>query len=422
VTAEHAVAVAAIDGLASAECGVASVVRWFFEGIDAIAGLVPALDEAPWDLHAISPRISDSSASYSTSVQQRVEEVCGKHGGRFLWLDNDNDADLADVWSHDDPTRWDAMSASLAREVAGLCTRYAKVTLLVHGVMLADVRSYVPDLANLQVVYVTHSLGRAFTDGTADHRTAMENKAFPAMARHPLDRIGYIGPFFHDVLRTRYGLRAADLVPFLNGIPATATRPADTRPPDGGNPGIPEGRRLMFSWGRCHPQKGFDVLIPAFTRFRRQDRNRDWHLVALMPQGLTDPAYRATIDTLLADAVPGSVTAVTSFDPQLPLSVLARPDLEVVVFASRFEGAPLSVLEALAYGHADLRLLWHDTPSVAQFLDGQTGGTPFPRLDVDVLAEALGAVAEGTVGIGGTRPPSFEESTARGLRESLRWW
>ncbi len=424
--APHALVVAAIDGLATAECGVASVVDWFFECVDEIADRVPRLRRRDWALYAISPTISSRSADYAPDVHRLVSTACQARDGRFIWLDNSNRASLTDVWAHADPAQWERMCQLLADEVARLCDRHAKVTLLVHGVMLADVRSYLPNMANLQIVYITHSLGRAFADGTSKNRIAMEERAFPAMRDHPLDRVGYIGPYFHDLLRYEYELGPRMLVPFVNGIPDKPTRfGASTVVPSDEylwERGIPKNRRLLFSWGRCHAQKGFDVLIPAFGEFLDRVDDQSWHLVALMPQGLTDPAYRKRIDALVAAAPPGSITAITSFDPQLPLHVLASRALEVAVFTSRFEGAPLSVLEAQAFGHADLRLVWHDTPSLGQFLDQQAGAFRCAALTVDEVAQALVLAAEARTGIGAVRPDSFESNTAVGLREALWWW
>lgn len=421
----NALVVAAIDGLATLECGVGTVVDWFFECVDDIAAAVPSLRARPWSLYAISPKVSVTSPDYSPDQHQSITTTCAAHGGQFRWLDNTNSAGLGDMWSHDDPAQWERMCALLAAEVVELCQRHEKVTVLVHGVMLANVRAHAPSVANLQIIYITHSLGRAFTDATSKARMAMDTRAFAAMGQNPLDRVGYIGTYFRDLLREEYGLKHDKLTPFVNAVPRR--RRVNLPDEQAGREhlrrvGVPDGRRLIFSWGRCHPQKGFDVLIPAFYQFLQRPGNNDWHLVVLMPQGLTDPRYRRTITDLLAAGPLGSVTAVTTFDQQLPLHMLRNHALEIVAFASRFEGAPLSVLETLAFARPGVRAVWNDTPSLAQFLAGRPGAVSSPKSGADELAEALETAAAMPTGIGVGHIETFEETAAYGLRDVLSWW
>jgi hypothetical protein len=119
---------------------------------------------------------------------------------------------------------------------------------------------------------------------------------------------------------------------------------------------------------------------------------------------------------------PGSWTLIEAFDPLLPQRLLRDAAVEVVVFASRFEGAPLTVLEALRFGHRDLRIAWHDIPAISQFLGGREGCHSFPVLTVSETAAALLAATQETTGKGIDSFPSFAHNTAAGLKETLSWW
>ncbi|MYS92338.1 MULTISPECIES: glycosyltransferase [Streptomyces] len=422
-----ALVVTSIDGLATVECGIASVVHWFFEEIDAIVEKVPRLLRQDWSLYAISPRIDAACSDFSPRVHALVSSACAEHGGEFLWAEVDDPSSLRAVWSLGDPRRWERMCASVAGQVRALAERHDQVTVLAHGIMLAPLRDCLRDLDRVQIVFVPHTLGPVFQDQVVSDRAVFEKRGFDAMAEFAQDRIGCIGPYFEEILRTGYGRTSAQLAPFVNGIPAGSFRfpaevPAARRREHLERAGVPLDKRLVFSWGRCAWQKGFDALIPAWSDFRERSSD-DWHCVLLMPQEVSAPEYVALLDEQLAHVPSGSCTVIRRFDPLLPYYLLREEALEIVVFASRFEGAPLSLLETLRFGSPGLRIAWHDIPSLAQFLQGAGPTFRFGSLErADMVESLLRARDSEGVTLPESRVQSFADNTARGLRDVLRWW
>ncbi|MDQ6876379.1 MAG: glycosyltransferase, partial [Candidatus Dormibacteraeota bacterium] len=104
--------------------------------------------------------------------------------------------------------------------------------------------------------------------------------------------------------------------------------------------GVPADGRLVVSVGRLHQQKGHRDLIAAFTALARRDG--DLHLV-IVGEGEEERALRAQADEA---GVADHVHLLGSRDdvPRL----LAAGD--VFAFASRFEGLPFSLVEAMAGG------------------------------------------------------------------------
>ncbi|MCD9878943.1 glycosyltransferase [Streptomyces guryensis] len=423
---KNAIAVASIDGLATLESGIASVVHWFFEEFNDIRAQTPALQRSDWTLYALSPQIDVSSPDFSPTVHGIVSSVCKTYGGSFEWFPVADSSSLRAVWSLDQPHRWEEMCQALAASVRQLCARHDQVTVLVHGIMLTALRSYLPDVDNVQVVFVAHSLGRVFEDKASDHRTRFEDRAFADMARFPQDRIGYIGSYFQGILTERYGRTAEQLVPLINGIPRNSFRfPPDTTSTERkdylSRHGIPMEKNLIFSWGRCTGQKGFDTLIPAYRKLLH-DISNDWHLVLLMPQEVSPPEYVALLDDQLEELPVGSYTAIRNFDGTLPYYLLREQVLKVVVFASRFEGAPLSVLEALQFGHPNLTFVWHDIPSISQFLGNLQESFPFPSLEPRHIADALLRATRADQVNGERVCDGFSTNTSAGLQSVLEWW
>lgn len=420
-----AIAVASIDGLATLECGIASIVHWFFEEFEEIRARSTALGGASWSLYALSPRIDESSPDFSATVHDIVSARCEAHGGRFEWFPVPDSSSLRSVWSLGDARRWDEMCVSLAATVRKLCAEHEQVTVIVHGIMLTALRHYLMDVPNVQVVFIAHSLGRVFADKASENRTRFEDGGFAAMAQFPQDRIGYIGPYFKDILVDGYGRQEEQLAPFINAMPDSSFRfPADIPESERrdylATRGIPLDRKLLFSWGRCTGQKGFDALIPGYAEFLAKV-TEPWHLVLLMPQEVSPPDYVALLDELLHTLPASSYTVIREFDAKVPYYLLRDEMLQIAVFSSRFEGAPLSLLEALAFGHDGLRIAWHDIPSMRQFLD-EGDSFPFASLEAKDIGDALLRAASSpgrsrTVEVG-----TFSGNTAAGLDEVLKWW
>jgi glycosyltransferase involved in cell wall biosynthesis len=424
----NALVVTSIDGLATLECGIASIVHWFFEEIELIEQRVPQLQTPDWSLYALCPEIDRASSDYSEEVYRIVSEACIAREGGFRWFPVVDATNLRSVWSLDKPERWNNMCSALADEIRELSHQHEQVTVLVHGVMLTAVREYIEDLNNVQVVFIAHSLGRVFEDKASSSRAIFEDRGFQAMAKHTQDRVGYIGEYFQNILTDRYGRTESQLAPFINGLPESSFR-FPLKPTDEerisylAQAGVPLGKKLMFSWGRCTGQKGYDVLIPALREFYADSVSADWHTVLLMPQEVSPPEYIELLDQQLQSLPQGSVTVLRAFDALLPYYLLQDDALSMVVFASRFEGAPLTLLETLRYGDSDLRVVWHDIPSMRQFL-GNAGKTfDFSTLQPSEVVEALrqardesdGPLLTASVG-------SFSENTSEGLASVLQWW
>jgi glycosyltransferase involved in cell wall biosynthesis len=171
------------------------------------------------------------------------------------------------------------------------------------------------------------------------------------------------------------------------------------------------------------PQKGFDVLIPAFGAFlsRRADP-RDWHLVLLAPREVAASEYVATLHEQLGHLPAGSYTLIERFDPLLPFRILQSRALEICVFASRFEAGPLTLIEALTFGHEEVSIVWHDIPPMRHLLREQPKTFGFSPLQPDEMAEAMLQAADQGGGIVKSNVVEFAASMSEGLAAALSWW
>ncbi|GGV37484.1 glycosyltransferase [Streptomyces spectabilis] len=422
---DAALVVVSIDGLSSLKCGIGCVVHWFFEAIDEIVASTAELRHDNWSLHALSPRLDPASDDYASDIVADVATACGRYRGDFRWFDVTDNSSLKNVWSLDDVDRWRAMCESAAAEIRGLAEGRSRVTVLAHGTMFATLRSHLAAWPNVQLIYMTHTLGRVFLDANSRNRTSYEDEGFALMRTATRDRIGFVGTYYRDVLLTEYDRREQDLVPFQNAVYIRSRRFGELAGAGaGGDLGpVPGDKRLVFSWGRCVPQKGFDVVIPAFGAFlRERDDAEDWHLVLLAPQEVAAAEYVASLREQLRELPPGSYTFVEHFEPLLPFRILASPALEICVFASRFEAGPLTLIEALAFGHEDVSIAWHDIPPMRHLLRDQPKTFGFAPLRAREMAEAMLRAADDGGGIVKGSVIDFATSMSAGLSASLSWW
>lgn len=143
-------------------------------------------------------------------------------------------------------------------------------------------------------------------------------------------------------------------------------------------PEIDAKRQLMLlSVGRLDPYKGFDVVLRAFARVRCAFP--DWKLV-ILGEGPERSVLESLSDQLgLQDVVqmPGTVS-----DPEVWMAQAG-----LVVQASRFEGFPNVLLEAMGMGAAVISSNCRSGPSdiIADGINGRL----VPVNDVDTLAQAM---------------------------------
>jgi glycosyltransferase involved in cell wall biosynthesis len=135
--------------------------------------------------------------------------------------------------------------------------------------------------------------------------------------------------------------------------------------------------RTLVAMGRLVHQKGFDLLLDAFSRIG--PLHPDWSLTIVGGGPLRD-ALQSQIEALELTGVVHLAGALAD-----PSPVLCAADL--FVFPSRYEGFGLALAEAMACG---LPVVSFDCPEgPAQIIRNGVDGVLVPREDVAALASAL---------------------------------
>lgn len=158
---------------------------------------------------------------------------------------------------------------------------------------------------------------------------------------------------------------------------------AVTWPLSGQEPRISPGalrqseRRVLLAVGRLQAQKGFDWLVEAFSKLA--DKHFDWDLVIL-----GEGPLRATLDKQVLESGLGR----RIFLPGLAGNVGEwYENADLFVMSSRFEGFPMTLVEAMAHGLA------------AVSFDCDTGPRDIIRHELDGLLVSPGNVTELTAAL-----------------------
>jgi glycosyltransferase involved in cell wall biosynthesis len=160
----------------------------------------------------------------------------------------------------------------------------------------------------------------------------------------------------------------ACVIPNPIDLPRLPKRTADS---------LPAGKRSIIGMGRLAPEKGFDLLLQAFSRIAAM--HPDWSL-KIMGEGPLREALQTQAEAL------GIASRVEWMGwQQDPFSVLREADL--FVFSSRFEGFGNALCEAMACG---LPVISFDCPSgPREIIRNGVDGALVPPENVTELAATM---------------------------------
>src|SRR3989344_8813479 len=133
-------------------------------------------------------------------------------------------------------------------------------------------------MKNLNIIWIPHSLGKIFEDEYSNkERIEFEESSINSIMESNNDYVGYIGDFFRKILNECYFIPDNKLISLRNGLYENSYRYNESYNHKNylmNKYKIPKNKKLIFSWGRCVYQKGFDILIPSIKEFL--DNNLDY--------------------------------------------------------------------------------------------------------------------------------------------------
>lgn len=373
---DFALVVISFDGIASMYSGVGVVVNFFFEGYDEIRTRA-GLDHV--DLYAAASFIKKDSPDFNHDIYRAVSEKCAQHGGNVALIPSFvNGAKLLEVWRGNDHvnylTQWESCSLSMASFIKGLSAAgYKKIFVLAHDTIFAKTAAHLQS-EDVRLCWIPHSLSHLFVDHYHEGRLSFETESIRNLVQQN-NYIGFISDQTKELLISNYGVRHKSLISFYSGIYYRSAKYKGKNEISIANrlkeAGIPTHKKLIFSWGRCVRQKGFDLIIDSFSQLLNDPSvsGSDYHLVLLAPTYMTPLPYHELIVKKLERIKP-SVSFIESFHSSLAYDVVKYTNTRIVLLASRFEGFGLTSLEVNAFRHAGLGIVYSDIPTFEEVFTG----------------------------------------------------
>ncbi len=408
------------DGLVSLCTGVGVVVHSFIEAFIDISRESKFLRKNKVDLFCLAPFLRENSPDFRKDIKGITKNVCFTHGGALIDIPTFSEGESqGSIWGGS--TQWLSASLSASVFLRMFAERYEKVVVIAHDTIFSSIRKFIPSCDNLQIIWIPHSLSSIFKDEFSNReRIKLENEAIAHLLMSKNDVIGYIGDSLKNTLINNYGVGNDRLVPFINGVYRksglfnVSSREAKIFLQ---KKKISLNKKIIFSWGRCTYQKGYDILIPAFDKFVR--KNPRYHLILIMPTETSTDKYVKDIKNKIGKAPKGSITPVFSFERTLSSSILQLPNLNIVVFPARFEGAPLTPLEALLFSKDKTKFVYSSIPPHRDIFE-MNEGTEFFRFTTESLYGALNkTIVKKGVAKNVRVIPDFVKNTTRGIDMAL---
>ncbi len=191
------------------------------------------------------------------------------------------------------------------------------------------------------------------------------------------DAIIYVSEANRDAAMAQGWARPGQAVVIPNGVDVTGLRHAAGRV---GSPrlglGLMPETPLVLQVGRLHPQKGPDILLAAARRIISRKPGVVFLLAGDGPQ-------RAALERAIAGWGLGQSIRILGWRTDVPALMAAS---DVVVLASRWEGLPYALLEAMALARPCVATAVGGCPEA---IEAGESGLLVPPEDPSALAEAI---------------------------------
>lgn len=148
---------------------------------------------------------------------------------------------------------------------------------------------------------------------------------------------------------------------------------------------VPFGERkknVICSVGRLAKQKGYDVLIQAFAQFNRDHSGYVLHIFGEGPE-------KSNIETMISSF---GMTGKVVLHGNVANVIEEINDAGMFILASRFEGMPNALIEAMACGIPCIASDCDFGPG--ELIENEDNGLLFPVDDIDALVKAMKTIAD----------------------------
>lgn len=332
-----AVIYSSYDGVLNSYCGVGIATRTFVKSFPLVKKyyLKFGIDLV---FHLITPALVANSLGYDEKILEESLLISGESGGKVHFVTNGSNGMIP--YGNND--NWLAVSHTTASKVLEISQNYTRniffavdtpFALSPHLVELQKSAFNIKDIVSVLVLHSDCLVHRS--SSLPVNRLGWEASAVKGACLESNIRIASTSKFFQKHLIKNYGIPKNIFVDLQTGIFLGSERycraAEEEIVKDLKKYNIPLNKDLVFSVGRAESYKGFDLLIKAMAKIKKQA-----HLVFIASPYKTEDSIVAELQDLLK-TVNISSTPIFNLDFNLPRLICQWPKTKIVAQLSRCE-------------------------------------------------------------------------------------
>ena len=391
-----AVVVCAIDGLVSLQTGVGVVVANFVRRFSDVKQIVKN-HGYDLDLYCLTPELKSGGECHVPALESYTADTCRAMGGELMKIESlatgSSWREFYAVPPGSSPfPQWEAASRSAAFSIDVLSARYDKVLVFAHDGTFASIISYIGEPEAVRFVWVPHGLSAQMVSGPLAERRQYEDRCIQAISMSG-QKIAYVGFTFREMLTDQYGVADDVLVPMINRLDIEDPRYQNSIKSYANSFDDLSDKKLIFFFGRCHKQKGIDILINALVKFFKKGRNNNYHAFVLLPLTSSNDGFWESLQNNISQ-ISTKITIFTDFSFDIPFYFMNKKNTDIIVIPSRYEAMPIAAMEVCAFALPHIKILISDIPVFHEVFQGTREFFLIDELTPDGVYQALCSAAD----------------------------
>lgn len=348
------------DGVGTHYCGVGTMARITIEALQVLKKRKLINN---FEVYIITFFFDHNASYFDKKYFKEINRFVNSTGGKIyeikLLKNRNKPKSINDNWG---VLKWRCAGREAARIISQLKNK--KIIFLAHDISFSFTFFYIPKRKNIFGYFIPHSTGILFKEPI---RLPIDRKTFK-LIEEKSHKVGYISEFMRKHLMRDYNVSSRVLVPIKNAL-VIKNKPERPNIIDLKKYNIDCAKRIIFSYGRCGSQKGFDILIKAYKRSKAY-LSDDYQLILLAPADITGNVYVNYFSKLVNSVASNKCVWIKDFVDPLPF--LKSKNLDTVVFASRFECAPITPME-VCFHSPSAKILYSKIEPFNETLKGLQG-------------------------------------------------
>ena len=382
----QAIIVASVDGLNSMYTGVGTVVFNYLESHLLEASHIP--------LFTITSKLDRESSDFCVDTMQHTLDICNKTGGKFFEIISYADTfKWGNIFSGncDNPVlQWNKIAEESSKIILNLSQKYKKILVIAHDIFFAALGEKIAKKNGIHIIWIPHGLSLNYKSKIDSNRLIFEKSSLASLIKYG-GKVGYIGSYMKHCLLSDYHIHKTDLIYFKNGFSIKSDR-FNISPSHQKKLlqqfKIPNNKKIIFHWGRCHFSKSTDILLPAMINFLKLPIGKNYCGVVIIPMETTSDHLINKISDQIKWLSKYHIV-ITTFEKFLPTAILQYELLDIVVFPSRHEANPIGPIEAIALCNDKVKMIYSNIEPLCMIFDNEINCLKVNEITIESLTNSF---------------------------------